>query len=354
MPFARPTVSQLVEEARAELNRLPGADSRLRRSLLDVLARIIAGLTWGLYGFGAWILRQVFADTAEAEQLERLAAIYGVPRIAATFATGSVDIVGENGTIVSSGTRFRRADGAEFESTADATIAGGTAVAPVTAVLPGVSGNCDAGVSLGFQSPVAGAAASVTVHSAGIVGGADEENDEALRARLLERIRQPPHGGSFDDYQLWTRQALVGVTRVWVDSPNPGEVRVLFVMDSGGGGGGILPSAGQIATVQDYIDNDARRPVTADVAIDAPTLTAQDFTIDLGANDTAEIRAAIVAALTDLFRRESAPGATVFLSHIREAISGATGEVDHVLTVPSANVTTGPTAISVVGAFTWL
>jgi uncharacterized phage protein gp47/JayE len=354
MPFARPTLSDLVEEARAELNRLPGADSRLRRSLLDVLARIVAAAVWGIYGFGVWILSQVFEDTAEAEQLERKAAIWGLPRIAATFASGSIDLVGEDGTVVSEATRFRRADGVEFDSTADATIASGTAVVPVTAVLPGETGNCDAGMKLSFLSPVAGAANPATVHSGGITGGGDQETDEALRTRLLQRIRTPPHGGSFDDYDGWARAALVGVTRVWVTSPNPGEVLVLFVMDGGGGAGGIIPSVGQIAVVQDYIDDFGRRPVTASVAVDAPTTTAVAFTIDLGTNDTSAIRAAVSAELVDLFRRESSPGGTILLSHIREAISGAAGEVDHVLTVPSANVVLSANHIPILGTITWV
>ncbi len=352
MAFTRPTLGELAEAARVELNRLPGADSRLRRSLLDVLARIIAAAVWGVYGFAQWIARQVFPDTAELEYLERWAAIWGVTRIAATYAAGSVTISGTNGTVVPTATVLRRVDGVEYATTAPATIAGGTATLLVEAIEAGDAGNASASTVLSVVAPVSGAASSATVAGGGLVGGADEEADEALRARLLARLREPPHGGSADDYEAWALAALAGVTRVWVSSPGIGLVSVLFVMDGGGGGGGIIPSAGEIADVQEYIDE--RRPVTADVTVAAPTTTAVAFTIELVTDDTADIRAAVEAELSDLFVREGFPGGTILLSHIREAISQATGETDHILTVPAANVVLGAGSIPVVGVVTWV
>jgi uncharacterized phage protein gp47/JayE len=70
--------------------------------------------------------------------------------------------------------------------------------------------------------------------------------------------------------------------------------------------------------------------------------------------DTTAIRAAVSAELTDLFVREGTPAGTILLSHIREAISQAAGETDHILTVPSANVVMGAGAIPVLGTVTWV
>ena len=353
MPFETPTLSEIAEDARAELNRLPGADSRLRRSLLDVWARIVAAAAWSLYGFASWISRQVFPDTAELEYLERWAAIWGIARIAATYATGSVTLTGVDGTVVPTGTGLRRSDGVDYTTTSPATIAGGTATAAVAAAVAGEAGNAAAATVLSFIAPVSGAASTATVTGGGLVGGADQETDTSLRSRLLARMRTPPDGGSVDDYEAWALAALAGVTRVWVTSPSIGLVSVLFVMDGGGGGGGILPSSGQIATVQTYIDDPSRRPVTAVVAVAAPTATAVAFTIDLLTGDTAAIRAAVQAELTDLFVREGTPGGAILISHIREAISQATGETDHILTSPTANVVMGAGAIPVLGTCTW-
>ncbi|WP_066544255.1 baseplate J/gp47 family protein [Sphingomonas sp. CCH21-G11] len=58
--------------------------------------------------------------------------------------------------------------------------------------------------------------------------------------------------------------------------------------------------------------------------------------------DEPEVRAAIVAELADLFFREAQPGGTLYLSRIREAISQAAGEFDHVLYSPAANIVADP------------
>ena len=55
----------------------------------------------------------------------------------------------------------------------------------------------------------------------------------------------------------------------------------------------------------------------------------------------------------DLLRRESEPGGTILVSHIREAISIAAGEMDHELQLPSGNVVFGTGKIAVPGIITW-
>src|SRR5688572_25946030 len=135
MPFARPTLQELIDRAAAEFDaRIPGADSRLRRSILSVLARALAGAVYGLYGFLDFLARQLFPDTAEREFLDRWAGIWGVLRSAGAFAAGPVTVTGANGTAVPAGAALVRADGVELEITSGATISSGTATVQVTAV----------------------------------------------------------------------------------------------------------------------------------------------------------------------------------------------------------------------------
>lgn len=112
-----------------------------------------------------------------------------------------------------------------------------------------------------------------------------------------------------------------------------------------------VPDAGEVAAVQAYIN--ALRPVTAVVTVAAPAAVPLNFTIDL-VPDTAANRAAVEAELRDMLLREAAPGATILLSHIREAISLATGETDHILSVPAANVTHTTGQMATFGAITWV
>lgn len=349
MPFSRPTLQTLIDRVIADLeSRLPGADARLRRSNLNVFARIHASAAHSLYGFLDWISRQVFPDTAEADNLDRWATIWGVPRRAAAFAIGQATATGTNGTVIPAGTRYKRADGVEYETDADANIAGGTATIALTAVEAGQNGNAAASTSLNLVTPIAGVNAAAVVTAGALTSGADTESDASLRARVLKRIQQPPHGGAKYDYEAWAL-AVAGVTRVWVSPAELGlgTVTVRFVRDDDAS---IIPDAAEVQAVQDYIDS--MRPVTSDVSVVAPVAVPLNFTITLTPN-TQAVKDAVTAELADLIRRESEPGGTILLSHIREAISIAAGETNHVLTSPAADVTHTTGQMATMGTITW-
>jgi len=54
--------------------------------------------------------------------------------------------------------------------------------------------------------------------------------------------------------------------------------------------------------------------------------------------DTATMRAAVVKELADLWAREAEPSATLYLSHIREAVSLTASELDHTLISPTVDI----------------
>jgi uncharacterized phage protein gp47/JayE len=347
--FSRPSLQTLIDRVQTDINsRLSGADSRLRRAALTVIGRVLAGLAHGLYGFLDFISRQVFPDSAITEFLDRWAAIWAISRKAATKATGTVTITGSNGTVIDSGTVLRRGDGLEYVTTASGIISGGTVAIAIEASTAAEAGNAAINTVLSFSSPVSGANATGTTSA--LTGGTDTESDDSLRARLLARIQEPPHGGAKFDYEAWTL-SVAGVTRVWVYPLEEGEgtVIVRFMMDDTYTNG--IPLAGDVTTVQTYLES--VRPVTADVTAVAPIAAPMNFTIDLGTDDTAEIRAAVEAELKDMLRRDAKPGGTILVSRIREAISIAAGETDHVLTTPNANVTHTTGQIATMGTITW-
>lgn len=349
MPFERPSLQALIERAASDIEaRLPGTDARLRRSNLNVLARVHAGGLHGLYGYLAYMALQVMPDTAEAAYLERWASIWGVLRLPAAYAEGDVKVFGAEGAVLPAGAVLQRADGTQYITTSDATILAGFAVVHVEASAPGTGGNADPGVQLVQTQPVAGIDSDAEVQPSGISGGTEAENDGALRGRLLSRIQAPPHGGNAADYVGWARE-VPGVTRAWCDplENGPGTVVVRFVRDDDVD---FIPSAGEVADVQTHIDD--LRPVTANVTVVAPTAVPLDMTITLVPN-TAAVRAAVEAELADAIRRDSQPGGTILVSHLREAISVAAGETNHVLTSPAADVTHSTGEIATLGSITW-
>lgn len=345
MSFVRPTLTELIERARGDMDAwLPGADSRLRHSVLDVLVRTHAGAANGLHGYLDYLARQILPDTAEGDFLARRASERGIVRKVAGVASGRVTLTGSDGAIADAGAVLVRADGARFVATAAVAIAGGTALLPVEAEAIGPDGNCPALQPLTFASPAVGIQATGLVAVPGIIGGLDEESDESLLARLLFELRNPPHGGNAADYKAWALE-VPGVTRAWSYPAylGPGSVGVAFVVD---GRPDIIPTGPEVAAVQAYID--ALRPVTAAVTVFAPI--ARPLNLSLRAlPDTADIRAAIAAEVTDMTFREAEPGGTILLTHINEAISIAAGEQDHQLIVPPADVHAAPGEIFVMG-----
>ncbi|OPY15602.1 MAG: Baseplate J-like protein [Syntrophus sp. PtaB.Bin001] len=350
MSFKRPTLAELIKRAVNDFNsRLEGTDSALRRSNTNALARMHSGAVHGLYGYLAYIAEQVMYDTAEGEYLERWASIWDIDRKEADYASGAVIFTGTSGAVIPAGTELQRSDEIAYTLDTDVTLAGGTGTGTVTASTAGSDGNADGGVSLSFTSAIEGVATSATVGSGGIAGGSDQESDDDLRSRLLERIQQPPHGGASFDYVAWALE-ISGVTRAWCfpQQNGLGTVGVTFVCDDQEDT--IIPDVSTVAAVQAHIDEE--RPVTADVTVYAPTAVTLDLTIRITPGTDA-VKTAIKAELQDLIVREAEPGATILLSHINEAISIAAGETDHILISPTVDVTHNTGQIAILGTITW-
>lgn len=348
MAFERPALLELVERIQADLvSRLSIASAPLRRSVVSILARVIAGAVHMIYGRLEFLAVQLFPDTSENNFLERHASLFGYSRTEATYATGSVTAVGINGTEIPSGLVFRRTDGVEYRTTAPGAISGGEAELEVIAVLAGELGNADTGTGVRFENPVADVDVDA-VATGDITGGADAETISALRTRLLARLRAPPQGGAAGDYEVWGLE-VPGVTRVWIypQELGAGTVTVRFVRDDDVS---LIPSGGEVDDVSDYLD--ARRPVTAAVTVLAPVAVPLDMEISI-VPDTSAVRIAVEAEVTDLLRREAEPGKTLVLSQLRTAIGIASGLEDFTLASPAADVTHATGELAVLGTTDW-
>lgn len=351
MPFQRPTLSELVVRITSDFfSRLALNGAVLRRSVVAVLARIEAGAVHGLYGYIEYLSRQFFADTAEDDWLLRKASLYGIYPIDAVAAQGDVEfsITGANITIPQ-GTVVQRTDGAQFATVADLTISAGSGTVGVEAVIPGAAGNTPAGAMVSLVSPITGVFSQAEVVGPGIVDGSDQESIESVRNRLLNRLRQPPHGGAAFDYVTWALE-VPGVTRAWVYPAwlGPGTVGVTFATDDTDP---IIPTPTKVSEVQAYIDT--VRPITAQVTVFAPEELPIDISLSV-TPDTTAVRQAVESEIADLFRRSGEPGVTIYPSSINEAISLAQGEDHHTLVAPAAPITPAENQIPVLGTVTWL
>lgn len=294
----------------------------------------------GLYQHQAWIARQVLPDTADREVLERHASLRGITRKTATAATGTIHFTGTAGASIPIGTAANTSAGVGFVTTSAGTLDGtGNATVAAQASVAGSAGNQLATTALTLNSAPAGVQSAAMITT--MTGGTDVETDDALRARLLFVLRNPPQGGAKHDYYIWAME-VDGVANAY---PYPlrrglGTVDVVIVTTGG------VPGAPLIASVQSHINTVA--PITADCLVLGPTGVSVAVTaaLTLSGITLAEATSAITAVLQDYFA-SLAPGDTVRRNRIGALIADVSGVVDYTLTAPAANVTTSVDATHV-------
>jgi uncharacterized phage protein gp47/JayE len=308
-----------------------------------VVAKVMALLARAVDLRLAALYRQIFASTANATWLRRHAFEYGIASLAAGRAGGSVVVTALGSGTFPAGLAFQRGDGALFLTVASAIATPGAVTLTVQADQAGLAGNTDDGAVLTLisQTPVAIASGTGTV-SGGLGGGTATEDVEELRQRVLQRKRNPPQGGSASDWERWAKE-VPGVDRVFIDSFSNTDRRVWLAVTFADRVNGI-PNAGDIAAVQAHLDDPNLRPVTARVSVVAPTAVVVNIAASGVEPLTTQVEAAIEAELAALFAERmmvARPNHPFVLPRawISEAISRATGEDRHTLTLPASDVT---------------
>lgn len=322
------------EKIRADLlrdlkNQLPDADTG-KDSDFYVRASSVASVAEGLYQHQAWVVRQIFPDTADSDYLALHARTRGLKKKPPTTAKGLADISGSPGSVLPAGSQIR-GENLAIMTTADVKFTTGTAQAPVTAIQSGTSGNLAAPVVAELVSAPMGVNGRVVVKF--LAGGTDEESDGELLDRLLDIIRRPPAGGNQYDYRRWAMETP-GVTSAWVYPVRRGVGTVDIAITSAGG----LASDEIIRNVQAHIDD--VRPVTArNALVLSPQLRYVDFDVIVKAEGVTleqlrpDVERTIRGAMTRI-----APGQPLIRSSIETLISLLPGVTDRTIVTPAANV----------------
>ncbi|MHA2017786.1 MAG: baseplate J/gp47 family protein [Promethearchaeota archaeon] len=361
MPFQRDNLQTIINRIVSDFQtRITGANSLLRRSVLKIISRVNAGAFHLLYEYLDFQYRQIFITTADADGLEVHSSEYGLPRKDATKAIGKAEVTGTIAAILPADGQLKSPNGLFYTIDTEVIMTSTTATIDVTALIAGEAGNNDAGTTLTFVTPILGVNSTAIVDTNALSGGANQETDDSLRERILERKRNPPHGGTAFDYVNWMFE-VSGVTRAWAESlyQGLGTIGLSFVRDNDTN---ILPTLTQKEAVRAYIVThedpgtgiDVGCPVTAEPGlymIDLEFLTI-NMTIKLYPN-TSAIQTAIENNLENLILREGGPGQTIYLSRIREAICLAEDEERHSLTSPIADITAATNQVHSLGNLTF-
>jgi len=326
---------------------LKGA-AMVANNALRVMSDAQGGLAHLILRYIDWLAKQLLPDTAETEWLDRHGNIWlvnsdgTIGRKGATYAEGTANFSGLQGQVIPIYTQLLAAN-LNFQTSEEITLGDGATEGAIEALDAGAAGNLPPGANMSFAVAMSGVDTTITVVE--LVGGTDEETDDQLRARVLERIQRPPMGGDADDYVQWTL-AVPGVTRAWCapKEMGMGTVTVRFMCDALRASNGGFPLQQDVDAVTAYLNQ--KRPVAVrDFFVEIPIAEPIPYTLHI-INDSLSIRQQTeqsVAAM--LFERASPaysfsgilqPAQTIYAAWVSEAISRVISEfdltmVDHVM-----------------------
>ncbi len=239
--------------------------------------------------------------------------------------------------------------------------------AVVECTTTGQDTNISAGGILTVVTSITGLDDSSTIGAEGLVGGAETEDDDDARVRLLLSRSSRPGVFTQDQIKL-AALSVTGNTRIFVISPElpyvatypvAGQVFIYFLRD---GDTDPSPTPTVIATTKAAIISDGKMPantISDDVVVDAPTTITTNYTFSALSPDTATMRTSITAQL-GAFYRDSIEFDTditeiAYTSAITNTIDTTTGERldSFTLSSPTGTIAVGFPEIGLLGTVTY-
>lgn len=343
----------------------------VRPSYLELKARIDTDLAampsvlrgplsaaWGRachsqHGFLEWIDKQCSPLTCELERLYDWAALYGVDRLTATPATGTVLASGTPGSALLADTVMRGQNGVDYTVLAAVTLGTGTTPVVVRCVTLGSIGNLLSAQTLTLVDPVPGVVGTLTVDSNGLTGGEEEESLEDWRVRVADEWRvmvvRGGRSGKSEDYRFWAKTAHPSVTGALVQ-PNVLGMGSVIVRPICNDLTDRLPTLAVLNAVSAYLAGIA--PATADWRVTSPLVERVSLMIDLLPGfDSQGNRDAIEAALSALVLSETSESAVLTMAEIDAAIASVTQQYTRL--APLADLAVGPGELFVLNPVLW-
>ncbi len=200
--------------------------SKNEGSVLWHTVSAVAYRIWETYQAMNALIPIAYVDDTSGEYLEKRCGEVGIVRKAGTKATCTVSLTGSNGLIIPAGTVFATANGLSFLLDEAVTLSDGTGEGALTAEEEGASYNIAAAALSTMQTAISGLTGYTNTAAA---GGADEETDEELYARLQDYWLKPVTSGNANEYEAWAKSvAGVGYAKVLPLWNGPGTVKVVI------------------------------------------------------------------------------------------------------------------------------
>ena len=322
-------------------------------SACDLAARLYAAAAQvqALYAQAAWVLDQSFPQTAQGEFLDYHGETRNISRIAATAAEGvlrfSVDQAVSQPLNIPEGTVCMTAAGVRYETTEAGAIAAGELweEVPARAVEQGEGGNV--GADRVVLMAVAPAGVARCTNPQPFTGGADQEDDETLRARILDSYRRLPNGANAAYYeQEAMRFEGVAAAKAVGRPRGVGTVDVYIAASSG------APEEPLRQAVEEALQKS--REIAVDLQVLAPTLSPVAVTVTVAAAsgytfDTA--KADTEDALAGFFGGHLL-GQAVTLADLGNLLYSLDSVANYHFTAPAADVEALPSRLPTLGTVT--
>lgn len=304
-----------------------------------------------LYAYADWALVQSFPQTATGKYLDYHAQLRGVTRQAGKKAAGTlrfrIDAALLEDLPVPEGTVCTTAGLVRFVTTQSGVITAGNLYADVAAEAEqaGAAGNVSPGSVVCMTKAPTGVAG--VTNPAAFTGGGEDEDDEALRARVLDSFIRLPNGANAAFYEL---RALshpgAGAATVIPRYAGIGTVGVVVATRSG------EPDAALIAEIQ--ADLDAVREIAVDVTVMAPEEKTLDVDVTIWPKNGVSFDAAkqaVTQALSGYFTG-SLLSKSVYLAALGSIIYGTGMVENYAIAKPAADVAAEQTALPRLGTLT--
>lgn len=305
MAFQIPTTQQLVDSFIANIEAqlgqdTPPVDIAFNRAWSVVQALIATGL----YKYLTDRARANLALTAGDEDLKLIGAEFGVDYRNATAAVLTGTLPGTNGTTIPATISYvGDSNGIRYFPDAAAVVSGGVATQTLTAETAGTVGNLNVSDTLTISTQIAGLETTFTITSVDTTGAEDEEI-ETYRQRVLTAIRTSTGGSNGADYKIWA-EAVSGVKRAFpyagkpYDDPLPTSYpgdRTVYIESTTAIDPDGIPPTSLLDDVRDALNTD---PVTGE---ERPALGLTDETLYVEAIERLEFTVTVtsIAIQSDL------------------------------------------------------
>lgn len=198
----------LIERGVSAPNVTPGSDWYVEaQAIADQLVVVEAN--------GALKADELMPDTATGTALARIAAIFGLSKQPAAGSVGAIVLTSSGATTIATGTQLIDGDGLAYEVTTGGTYSDGDTV-PISAIDTGIKTNREAGYYLRWVSTPILASSKAAVATGGLTNGIDEEDDEALRGRLLTLLQNAPGSGNAEHVAEMAEASTSSVQKAFV------------------------------------------------------------------------------------------------------------------------------------------